>query len=383
MPSNASLADIYDAVRKQRQQQQSLAGGVNAPAGAPVAPVAPPTPIAPPTPVAPPTPAAAAPPGVSAITPPPPVPNQTPAELQTITPPSLQAITAATGVQKSTGPYGVPSYSQVGNGTVTLADVQRDLPNSRGTLSVAGVTPDEMAYRNQVVSGINQATASLRRGRLENRAERTDAIGEAARNELARMDARDQSLGDLQAKQEANQIGLAAALGKTTPFDAARQQALGKQSVETAQAQKEGLAQMNDVFMKMDKLEPLLNDTGFLSPALGMASKVFGGEKGANMEAFDSVSKSLVQSVAKTMGPNPSNYDAQLLASMFPKYSNTTEGNQKIVRNLRDFAIQKMLSESGLSIDQIMNQRGAMLEARGMTPAQVQEKLAKEFAGAY
>ena len=371
MPSNASLADIYDAVRKQRQQQQSLAGGVNAPAGAPVAPVAPPTP------------AAAAPPGVSAITPPPPVPNQTPAELQTITPPSLQAITAATGVQKSTGPYGVPSYSQVGNGTVTLADVQRDLPNSRGTLSVAGVTPDEMAYRNQVVSGINQATASLRRGRLENRAERTDAIGEAARNELARMDARDQSLGDLQAKQEANQIGLAAALGKTTPFDAARQQALGKQSVETAQAQKEGLAQMNDVFMKMDKLEPLLNDTGFLSPALGMASKVFGGEKGANMEAFDSVSKSLVQSVAKTMGPNPSNYDAQLLASMFPKYSNTTEGNQKIVRNLRDFAIQKMLSESGLSIDQIMNQRGAMLEARGMTPAQVQEKLAKEFAGAY
>lgn len=381
MPSNASLADVYDSVRKQRQQQQSLAGGANAPAGAPVAPVAPPTP------------AAAAPPGVSAITQPPPVPNQPPAELQTITPPSLQAITAAPGVQKSTGPYGVPSYSQVGNGTVTLADVQRDLPNSRGTLSVAGVTPDEMAYRNQVVSGINQATASLRRGRLENRAERTDAIGAAARNELARMDARDQSLGDLQAKQEANQVGLAAALAKANPYQEtlAREQAKNdaKRAVEQTGAQQNA----SDLFNKLDRLESLSGVSGFFSPALAYGSKVFGGDRAAKSEEFTSVANNLVASLVKQLPGQLSERELTFLQAQVPKLGNTEEGNRRIIQSLRDFATQK-LQAAGLQLPNAagtgatspadrINTRGAELMQQGMTQDQVLAKLREEFSGAY
>lgn len=385
MPSNASLADVYDSVRKQRQQQQSLAGGVNAPAGAPVAPVAPPTP------------AAAAPPGVSAITPPPPVPNQTPAELQTITPPSLQAITAAPGVQKSTGfaPDGRPvtSYSQVGNGMVTLADVQRDLPNSRGSLSVAGVTPDEMAYRNQVVSGINQATASLRRGRLENRAERTDAIGAAARNELARMDARDQSLGDLQAKQDANQVGLAAALAKANPYQEtlAREQAKNdaKRAVEQTGAQQNA----SDLFNKLDRLESLSGVSGFFSPALAYGSKVFGGDRAAKSEEFTSVANNLVASLVKQLPGQLSERELAFLQAQIPKLGNTEEGNRRIIQSLRDFTTQK-LQAAGLQLPNAagtgaaspadrINTRGAELMQQGMTQDQVLAKLREEFSGAY
>lgn len=380
MPSNASLADVYDSVRKQRQQQQSLAGGVNAP-------------------VAPPTPAAAAPPGVSAITPPPPVPNQTPAELQTITPPSLQAITAAPGVQKSTGHYGVPSYSQVGNGTVTLADVQRDLPNSRGTLSVSGVTPDEMAYRNQVVSGINQATASLRRGRLENRAERTDAIGEAARNELARMDARDQSLGDLQVKQEANQIGLAAAMTKTTPYQAEAQRQQAQQDAKMSAAAQEATQNASDYFEKSGRLREMLGSTGMINSALATIGSPFNSERTAEKERFEALTSGMVLSAIKQLGTNPSNTDLKFVQKAVLDYGKTPEGNRKILDDMDAFMAAKLRAK-GVDSSQFLqadgsasggaslqasriNTRGAELMQQGMTQDQVLAKLREEFPGAY
>lgn len=377
MPSNASLADVYDSVRKQRQQQQSLASGVNAPTAAPVSA------------------AIAAPAGVPPTAPPPPVPDQTPDELQTITPPILQAMTAAPGVRKSAGfaPDGLPvtSYSQVGDGTVTLADVQRDLPNSRGTLSVVGVTPDEMASRNQVVAGINQATASLRRGRLENRAERTDAIGEAARNELARMDARDQSLGDLQAKQDANRIGMAAALTKANPYQEtlAREQAKNdaQRSVEQTSAQQNA----SDLFNKLDRLDSLTGVSGFFAPALAYGSKAFGGDRAAKSEEFTSVANNLVASLVKQLPGQLSEKELSFLQAQVPKLGNTEEGNRRIIQSLRDFTTQKLQAAGiqppkggGTSLQSSrINARGAELMQQGMTQDQVLAKLREEFSGAY
>lgn len=412
MPSNVSLADVYDSVRKQRQQQQSLAGGVNAPAGVPVVPAP-----------------------AAAVAPAPPVPNQPPAELQTITPPSLQAFTTVPDVKKSTDPYGVTSYSQVGGGTVTLADVQRSLPNSRGTLSVAGVTPDEMAYRNQVVAGINQATASLRRGRLENRAERTDSIGDAARAELARMDARDQSLGDLQAKQdaarfgmtatlgelqtkqeanriglmtalgdlqakqEANQIKLAAAQAKATPYEVEAQRQQAQQAAKMSAAAQEATQNASDYFEKSKRLREMLGNTGMISSALATMGSPFNSERTAEKERFEALTSGMVLSAIKQLGTNPSNSDLKFVQRAVLDYGKTPEGNRKILDDMDAFMAAKLhakgvdpsqfLQDNGnatggasLQSSQI-NARGEELMQQGLTQDQVLAKLREEFSGAY
>ena len=107
MASNASLAAIYE--QQKRMKQAAMASGQPSLAQATQPPVTPtPTPTPPAAPPQQPQQPAAPPPAS-----PPPAPS-----------PSL-----------AVGAGAIPSYSQVGSGTMTLADVQRGLgPGMRGTL---------------------------------------------------------------------------------------------------------------------------------------------------------------------------------------------------------------------------------------------------------
>lgn len=65
--------------------------------------------------------------------------------------------------------------------------------------------------------------------------------------------------------------------------------------------------------------------------ALGLS-----GEDLVNAETLRSLMIAQVTSIAKTLGANPTNYDAQLLAQQVANLENTSEGNRQIMKTTRD-----------------------------------------------
>lgn len=350
------------------------------------------------------------------------------AAAQTLVPvaaPQPSLLAAAPSVQKTIGPDGQVSYTQVGAGTVTAANVSRGLSGGRGTLSVAGVTPDEWASRNQVVEGINRAADSIRRGRLEMRADQPDAIGDAARAELARMDtqAANQSqtslaqarlgldrqnalanqslqrdeldatrqnalanqslgLGRLEMERERNQASLAAALNKSSPYQSQLQKEQAKMDAERAQKSRDAAGNINEMFAKFDRLNSLTDVSGLFGPPLATASALVGGQRAAKAEEFNSLANSLVTGMAKSLPGALSDKDVAFLKATMPQMSNTPAGNRQILANLRNFALQNAKS-AGVDMDQVINRRGEALAAAGLTQEQIAKRLREEFAGAY
>ncbi|MEI2771084.1 MAG: hypothetical protein V9G98_10240 [Candidatus Competibacter sp.] len=350
------------------------------------------------------------------------------AAAQTLVPvaaPQPSLLAAAPSVQKTIGPDGQVSYTQVGAGTVTAANVSRGLSGGRGTLSVAGVTPDEWASRNQVVEGINRAADSIRRGRLEMRADQPDAIGDAARAELARMDtqAANQSqtslaqarlgldrqnalanqslqrdeldatrqnalanqslgLGRLEMERERNQASLAAALNKGSPYQSQLQKEQAKMDAERAQKSRDAAGNINEMLAKFERLNSLTDVSGLFGPPLATASALVGGQRAAKAEEFNSLANSLVTGMAKSLPGALSDKDVAFLKATMPQMSNTPAGNRQILANLRNFALQNAKS-AGVDMDQVINRRGEALAAAGLTQEQIAKRLREEFAGAY
>lgn len=350
------------------------------------------------------------------------------AAAQTLVPvaaPQPSLLAAAPSVQKTIGPDGQVSYTQVGAGTVTAANVSRGLSGGRGTLSVAGVTPDEWASRNQVVEGINRAADSIRRGRLEMRADQPDAIGDAARAELARMDtqAANQSqtslaqarlgldrqnalanqslqrdeldatrqnalanqslgLGRLEMERERNQASLAAALNKGSPYQSQLQKEQAKMDAERAQKSRDAAGNINEMLAKFERLNSLTDVSGLFGPPLATASALVGGQRAAKAEEFNSLANSLVTGMAKSLPGALSDKDVVFLKATMPQMSNTPAGNRQILANLRNFALQNAKS-AGVDMDQVINRRGEALAAAGLTQEQIAKRLREEFAGAY
>ena len=128
---------------------------------------------------------------------------------------------------------------------------------------------------------------------------------------------------------------------KLSPFQTAVEKARAGRYLEVGERATGAAKQLQDISIMEDMLDRGLQ-TGFGQNWLNSARSL-GRQLGvdvdvsqiAGAELFEALSNKMVLPMAKSLGANPSNRDAQLIAATFPQLTKTPEGNKLLLKAIR------------------------------------------------
>ena len=270
---------------------------------------------------------------------------------------------------------------------LAMTDYQRgQLGLSRDQLAIDTLTQqnqnDLALKRFGLDQGIAQSTQALGRDRFS--LDQSNALA----NQALKRD-------ELGVEREKNQASLAAAMSKANPYQQTLVQEQAKTDIERSKANEEMRRHAADYFEKSRRLREIAPNTGLVNSGLASAGALFNSDRAAEKERFDALSAGMVLSAIKQLGTNPSNTDLKFVQKAVLDYGKTPEGNLQILNDMDAFMLGKLraagidtneftqkpaaTSSSAVSMDAV-NQRGAALAAQGMSDAEIDATLRKEFA---
>lgn len=270
---------------------------------------------------------------------------------------------------------------------LAMTDYQRgQLGLSRDQLATDTLTQqnqnDLALKRFGLDQGIAQSTQALGRDRFS--LDQSNALA----NQALKRD-------ELGVEREKNQASLAAAMSKANPYQQTLVQEQAKTDIERSKANEEMRRHAADYFEKSRRLREIAPNTGLVNSGLASAGALFNSDRAAEKERFDALNSGMVLSAIKQLGTNPSNTDLKFVQKAVLDYGKTPEGNQQILNDMDAFMLGKLraagvdtneftqkpaaTSSSAVSMDAV-NQRGAALAAQGMSDAEIDATLRKEFA---
>lgn len=223
---------------------------------------------------------------------------------------------------------------------------------------------------NERIAGANQQ-AGIARATL-------DAQAEMARQQADRQN-QDRRFG-----LDIARFNLDAATKKPalTPYETTLQQEQAKTKVDRENAQRTGVIDLQDTLGKIEKLTEMADTSGTMNTIMAWAGTPFNTERSSQAEEFKAMSNGLAAALIKQHGPNPSNADLKAVQEQVSGLGKTPEGNRRILANMRQFALQRAVS-NGVDIRPLVERRGAALAAQGMPQEQIVQTLREEFAGGY
>lgn len=239
-----------------------------------------------------------------------------------------------------------------------------------------GISRDQLGLDR----GIAQSTQALGLARLG--LDQSNALA----NQVLKRD-------ELGVERERNAFTLASAMAKKAdPYQQKVLQEQAKTDIERSKANEEMRRHAADYFEKSRRLREIAGNTGLVNNATASAGKLFNTDRAAEKERFDALNSGMVLSAIKQLGTNPSNTDLKFVQKAVLDYGKTPEGNRQILNDMDAFMLgklraagidtneftQKPAAAGAVSMDAV-NRRGAALAAQGMSDADIDATLRKEF----